>query len=384
MINIISVSGIDFDKDGGEASDIRTKFINKGLKTGNTSVKVYSYKANYCTNTSFEGWYIFKKKKNLSSFLSKIIFVFKKNWHFFSFLMKFKKDDVILIDKMPIILIYPFLLFKIFRKNYVIAQFSEFLVYHTTPKGKIEKILGSFYFFSLKLLLKKVDLLLVISKEHKSYYKSLVKKECDFFILPFLIDIDKTVSTDTDINPMFKVCYAGALSKSNGVEFLIDSFINVENAELEIFGPSIDGYEKYLVDKVDFLGISQKVFIGKAKENEETIRLLANKDLLVIPKLDDFRAKGYIPSKLGDFLFSGTPVLVTDVGEMNEYVVDGVNGYIIKTEDPIEFGKKINSIIKSQDTIKSIGIEGKKMAFKFHYQNQMDSFLLFLKGKLNE
>jgi len=384
MINIISISGIDFDKDGGEASDIRTKFINKGFKTDDTSIKVYSYKANYSASTSFEGQYIFEEKKNQSSFISKVIAAFKKNWDFFIFLMKFKRDDIILIDKLPIILIYPFLLFKIIRKNYVAAQFSEFLVHHTTPNTKIGKILGNFYFFSLKLLLKKVDLVLVISKEHRRYYESLVKKECNFFVLPFLIDTDKNVDNNREINSRFKVCYAGALSKSNGVEFLIDAFVNVEDAELEIFGPSIDGYEKFLIDKVDSLKISHKVFISKAKENTETIRLLATKDLLVIPKLDDFRAKGYIPSKLGDFLFSGTPVLVTDVGEMDEYIFDGINGYIIKTEDPVEFGKKIDSIINNQASSEYIGVEGKKTTIKFHYKNQMDSFLLFLKEIINE
>ena len=53
---------------------------------------------------------------------------------------------------------------------------------------------------------------------------------------------------------------------------------------------------------------------------------------------------GGFPTKLGEYLMSGTPVLLTDVGESSQYFIDEQDMFFAKPDSPIDFAHKIKYI----------------------------------------
>ena len=49
--------------------------------------------------------------------------------------------------------------------------------------------------------------------------------------------------------------------------------------------------------------------------------------MLVLARPDNIQAKGGFPTKLGEYLATGNPVVVTKVGEIPNYLIDGVNAF---------------------------------------------------------
>ena len=178
-----------------------------------------------------------------------------------------------------------------------------------------------------------------------------------------------------DKNTEFKICYAGSISRSNGVELLIQSFAQVKTGVLTIFGPVQQDYKLYLIELIKELKLEKLVFIEDAKEYLDTMSFLKGQDLLVIPKLKDERSVGYIPSKLGDFLLSETATLVTDVGQMSHYIQDGHNGYLVKPDSIIELSNKLQECFNQRDLNRIVGVEGKKITVDFHYHSQVNKLI---------
>ena len=75
------------------------------------------------------------------------------------------------------------------------------------------------------------------------------------------------------------------------------------------------------------LGVSKRCqFLGFVT-TEEWQKLLWQATILVIPHpLGEF-SKAAFPTKLAEYLASGTPVVSTRVGEIDHYLTDGVNIY---------------------------------------------------------
>ncbi|WP_194850508.1 glycosyltransferase [Nonlabens antarcticus] len=372
-MKIISISNINLETDNGDAHAIRTKLLHKGLEK-KIDLEIFSYStAQHVEKQIPSGKYLFSSnlgKIKIAVYINHIV----NSFYFIFFLCRIKRQTSLLIDKLPINLVIPFIFFKLFRKNKVIAQYHEFLIYHSPPSKLYIRYIKDFHYCLLKILLKAVDFLIVISHEHSKYYKKFLKKEAQILIVPILIDASLSITCrKIDDFSRFKICYAGAISKSNGIELLLEAIKNNSKLELLIFGPSDKTYFEIL--KHNYFSYSNIKF-EKAKSNQETKIVLSQQDLLVIPKIQDLRSVGYIPTKLADFLFSGTPVLATNIGELDKYIIDGHNGYLVKADNLPEMREKINNIsLKSVNELRSIGENGILTSKMFHYEKQVESIL---------
>ncbi len=80
----------------------------------------------------------------------------------------------------------------------------------------------------------------------------------------------------------------------------------------------------------------------------------------------------WIPYQDGQYYLStGNPVLVTNVGDMELYIKDGVNGYISKADDVKMFRDKLEYIAIHYNEAKTVGEKGKELVFLlFNYKVQ--------------
>jgi glycosyltransferase involved in cell wall biosynthesis len=152
----------------------------------------------------------------------------------------------------------------------------------------------------------------------------------------------------------FQILYIGRLVWYKGVRVLLKAFRGLENRNVRLIiagsGPELETVKRY--SRAD----SRIIPLGFVSE-EEKERLLMNANLVVIPSLwlEPF------PMIVLESFGSGTPVVASRIGGIQELVEDGVNGRLFEpgeseelseilvrlTEDKTEFKKLQNGAIES-------------------------------------
>lgn len=388
-MDILNIGYLPFKHDTGKAEIIRTNFIVRGLKEKNNNITTYSYDNNYnkdilnnqdyICNKHF--YYLFKNKSNI--FFFKLIFFFFINPFiiFYKLLKHSVGYDLVLIDRLPFILTLPVLCSLALRKKKYILQLNEFIGGTLSPHTYKEKI----NFFLTKcanlIMLRFASGVIVISSEHQKYYQNYTKKRCKYVIIPMLIEYQDKKTEEHDVSKeILTIGYGGTLNSSNGISLLVEAveelFKKKINTRLVLFGPSLPSYHKQLSEYIAKKNLRDKILIFPEKNNTEAIKFIHDSiDILVIPKLNDHRARGYIPSKLGDYLYSGKPVLVSNVGEMSSYIKDNITGYIIEPDDIFSLTSKLKYIIQNYADAKLVGKAGEKISEQFDYRQQVEKLI---------
>ncbi|WP_230406035.1 glycosyltransferase [Plesiomonas shigelloides] len=376
---MVLIAHVSCGIDNGDASEIRTKFIKKGLEEHGYNFKTISYCYNNGSRHVSESFRYLSQDKNNHHWLKKI-FVFPILL-LFELIRIHRFPKYMLVDKLPVYLSVPVFIFsRLFKKKIILIvnEFPNAFIYK--KKLSLKSILE---YISLKLLGFGTEVIIVISREHESIYRSYANKRCKFIVLPILMDTSLEYTPVKLNNKIKHIVYAGAISESNGVELLIESskvlIDNLVPHHLTIIGPGISKlYIDKLNKKINDLGIESVVDILPPISNNDVINLLRQSDILVIPKLSDQRSIGYIPSKLGDFLFTGRPVICSKLGEISNYVVHGKSGFLVSPDSVFELSSCIRDVILKYAEFESVGLEGMKVARAFDYRTQCDRLLHLL------
>ena len=105
-------------------------------------------------------------------------------------------------------------------------------------------------------------------------------------------------------------------------------------------------------------------------------QILKNAKILVLCRPDNRQALGGVPTKLGEYLSTGNPVLVTAVGDIRLYLKDGVNAYVSRPQDINTFSQKIDEIASNYECALKVGNEGKRLVYDdFNYLIQTKKIL---------
>jgi glycosyltransferase involved in cell wall biosynthesis len=352
------------NNDQGFAVFIRNNFIVRGLKELNYDIYRGSYNDTYSNPSISDDFkYILHKKPKLV--IAKIVKQLMIDpIYLFVFIIR-QKFDIFICNRVIWNLTPCLIIYRLFCKKKFVIIINEFQNINSSDS----LVKQSIAFYLESLLLKRATHIIVISDEHKKYY-SRYNKNAKFIIIPMLIDIGHkpTIQRNNQVLNVFNICYAGTLDKSNGIELLLSSISHIKAEKpffIHLFGPVISSYATYLKNIIAENRLNN-VLIYPPKNNKDTIEFLSQCDLLIIPKIVDQRSIGYIPSKLGDYLYSGVPVLVTNVGIINKYIIDGFNGFLCEPEC-YDMANKISYIMENIEKMTHVGVEGKKTAKKFDY-----------------
>jgi glycosyltransferase involved in cell wall biosynthesis len=77
------------------------------------------------------------------------------------------------------------------------------------------------------------------------------------------------------------------------------------------------------------------------------------------------------PSKLTEFLATGKPVVSVNVGEISDYLSDGVNVFLTQPGNPDEIADKLIRVFKNYPEAKRVGEQGRVLTegiYNYHYQ----------------
>lgn len=193
-----------------------------------------------------------------------------------------------------------------------------------------------------------------------SYMNEIVNKNNKpYVIMEGLVDVNYKC---TDVVKKEKVIlYAGGLFEKYGIEKLIHSFKNINDHtyKLHIYG---SGDMSDYLTKVSNVSDNIKYF-GEIS-NKEIVDILPRCMLLINPRPSHLELTKYsFPSKIVEYMLSGTPVLTTKLpgipSEYDDYL------YYIENESVEGFTESISKLIsKSESLILQKGLEAQNFVLK--------------------
>ncbi|HHJ10637.1 MAG TPA: glycosyltransferase [Bacteroidetes bacterium] len=218
------------------------------------------------------------------------------------------------------------------------------------------------------------------------FYKSYTKKSCKILKIPMTVDF-RRFECQAERNEKY-IGYAGSLNcRKDGLDILIRAFhlIHSEFPEyyLRIVGDTENTKEKeFLRNLCSDLQIKDRVIFMGEKNRNEIPEFICMASLLVLPRPESKQAEGGFPTKLGEYLASGNPVVVSDVGEISEYLRDGQDAYFVEPGNTQDLANKIRLALSNYSEAERIGIEGKRTARHYfdyfshvnHIEEFFDSF----------
>jgi glycosyltransferase involved in cell wall biosynthesis len=84
-------------------------------------------------------------------------------------------------------------------------------------------------------------------------------------------------------------------------------------------------------------------------------------DAFLLPRPFRPYSKAGFPSKLGEYLLAGKPVISTATGDIPLYLEDGVSAYLVENDSSEAFSDKILRCVKDSDSLK-VGMMGREVA----------------------
>lgn len=229
-----------------------------------------------------------------------------------------------------------------------------------------------------RCFISKVDQIFVISealKEHfLGYYKNR-KLKVQVDILKMMVETDRIIDRTKDDSLAQAVesshrdiTYLGTMyGDKDGLDYLIKAFLNISNdysdARLVLVG---DISRRDRLHKIrELVDIDnpplQIIFAGKT-DQEGVFRYLRNAYCLVLSRPDNIQARYGFPTKLGEYLASGKPVVVTKVGDIPLYLSDGINAYLAEPDSVDSFTNKLRECLSNPKTAAAVGSRGRETA----------------------
>lgn len=122
----------------------------------------------------------------------------------------------------------------------------------------------------------------------------------------------------TRLGEIKKVVFTGTLNSLSGIELLLEAFGGISNDDIELHFFGSGEREKIIAQ---YVNQDRRIVYHGSVSNEEVLLIQQNADLLVSPRLSDsFTTKYTFPSKILEYIISGTPVLANRLqGIPSEY-----------------------------------------------------------------
>ena len=283
-----------------------------------------------------------------------------------------RKIDAVIVTTVPyfsILIIYSLLLAILGIPS--IREINEYRFFRNHAKDMVAKIYQSFNrYLSPKLF----NGFLVISDNLKEYYEARISKKKRLILIPILVDMDEFDKHQNIAKNKTIVC-SGSLSElKDGTLTLIKAFNKVNetfkdyNLILTGGNPASDDF-KLAKQFVKQLNLQEKVVFTGFLSREELIRKQVEASLLVLAKPESVHADYCFPTKLGEYLSTKNPVLVTNTGEISRHLTDGSNAFIVPPNSFEKLAEKLEWILTHRKEAEIIGMNGYEVAkHTFNYK----------------
>jgi glycosyltransferase involved in cell wall biosynthesis len=240
-------------------------------------------------------------------------------------------------------------------------------------------------FLYYKLILHRFNGLFVISNAIKRHLIEDIKLKIPIVIINMIVDPSRfEFKIDNNYSGQPYIAYCGSMEgDKDGVEILIRAFGKAINQysfcpelKLILIG---DISNKEIAKKLRKIALDSNcldriIFTGKVDRDKMPL-LLSNAKALALARPSNKQAEGGFPTKLGEYLATGKPVIITRVGEIENFLNDGENSFLAQPNDVDSFASQIGNVFRDYNKAICIGEEGRKLIYSV-FNNKVQAKLL--------
>jgi glycosyltransferase involved in cell wall biosynthesis len=165
-------------------------------------------------------------------------------------------------------------------------------------------------------------------------------------------------------------------------EFTLDALAETDGGcRLFVTGCDVESPAgRRLAARAASLGIAERLELTGYVDRQRLLDLYGGAVALLAPLADDARSAARFPSKIGEYLATGRPVISTEVGDVPRYLRDGVSAYLAAPGDRRSFAAKMREVLSRPDQAARIGSRGRSVAEEaFDYRRHSAGLLEFVR-----
>ena len=300
---------------------------------------------------------------------------------------KQRYDALILFSNSLVWIIFTVLFCRI-SGTVCIQEKSEFpFVYH--KKTMWVKIYSSLF---TRFVYRLSDGMIVISTFLEEYFSKRIRKNARILRVPILVEGTDQRASDEKQNGIIprRIVYMGNLGHPGEVSSVIEAYVQVAHDyldwNLQIIG---DSPGSDILTRLNDLAVNLRLnsrieFTGMVKRDDLN-HYLKGAGILVLPRSSGLFSQAGFPTKLGEYLATGKPVIVTATGDIPLYLEDMVSAYLVPPDDTASFIKKLRYVMSHPNEANTVGRRGRDVArINFDYRShcfKMKEFIHSLQDK---
>lgn len=264
---------------------------------------------------------------------------------------------------------------------FILLSYTKVELYHERSehpdlffnKSMISRVQKWFYLYKCK----HTAGIFVISNTIQKYFIQNKVDEKKIIIVNMTVDFNRFngIVKQRDIEDY--IAYCGTVSNSkDGVDYLIKAFSIVakqySTIKLYIIGKYTSEIDKdYNAALVDQLKLSERVvFTGEINANQIP-QYLKNAKILALARPDNIQSSAGFPTKLGEYLLTGNPVVITRVGEIDNFLKNHESCFFAIPNDEKDFADKLTWVLQNYNQSLNVAKMGKIIAMtEFNYKTQ--------------
>ncbi len=173
--------------------------------------------------------------------------------------------------------------------------------------------------------------------------------------------------------------YCGSLSKSKGIDLIINSAKYIKNVEFLIIGGlkvDVDHYKKIANDN----GVENINFIGQVNYSDVP-NLLNKSDILLLPSsAKNIKSRNYTSAmKLFEYMSIGKPIIASNIPSNTEILENNLNCLLFEPDNPKSMVEKINTLINDKELNNKITKNSSKLAIKYSWTERSKKMIKRIK-----
>ncbi len=371
----------------GMATSNRIHLYAKGLLELGNEVRIFIPRSteehgkiyNYEIKGKYEGVY-FKYACNpirSSRFLQRRIQNIVSTLNFLTFFVNYKPNIVIVVSN-AFRDIFSAKVCSIIIKSKIIREKSEvpFHRLNEISKNKEQRIIAEFNLFHG---------IIVISDTLRDFFIKDLSLKVKILEVPILIDNNKYIlnkGSNNIIKP--NLVYTGSLSNyKDGILLIIKAFSRIAKkypqVRLIMTGDINSSPDKEKILKyIEIYKIKTRVDLTGYISKERLIRLTSTATALLLAKPDNRQNRYNMATKIGEYLLTGRPVVLSSVDPLCNHLTNRENAFIVNPDEN-EIAEMLKFILDNPEKASEIGSKGQKKAnqlfnYKMH-SARMNDFL---------
>lgn len=225
--------------------------------------------------------------------------------------------------------------------------------------------------------------IIVISSYLEEKCRALTQSIVPLHYMPISVDMSLFPQQPATSKSAVTLLYAGSFGKKDGLPVLLDAFDKLAerhgNIRLVLTGQGDDDAMKAFFLRTALSPYKDRIEFKGYLDEVDYYSLLNEADIPCMTRVDIAFANAGFPFKLGEFLATGKPVIVSRVSDVERFLTNGHNAMLVQAGSSAEVYEAVEYLINHPESAATIGRRGREVAeSNFDIQQQGKALRTFL------